>query len=116
MNRQTRAFALELEKLGGITGTAYRALKGAGKLVGRNKLRTLGAAMIAVPTVMAYRSARATGMDEGTGGGKYLAATRHRPSDAAYTNFHDLIEHAPSAREAKAVSRNYRPNAYRTVK
>jgi hypothetical protein len=110
------SFSNELTKLGGIGGLLGGALKKTVGVVARNPMKALGVGMIAVPTAMAYQSAREQGLQDGEKP-RYLAAGRDeagniRPSEAAYTNYHQLFEHKPSQRQAKQLSKNYKPEMF----
>lgn len=112
------SFADELEKLGGLTGGLARmgggALKKTLGLAAKHPMKALGVGMIAVPTLMAYNSGRDSGQNEGEKP-QFLSATRDRPSEAAYTNYHNPIEHAPTPRETRALSKNYKPGMFHHV-
>ena len=123
MSYITAGFADELIKLsslGGamLGGTANVLKKGVG-MVARHPLKALGVGMIAIPTVMAANSAY-QGSRQGAEQPRYLAAGRDesgriRASDAAYTNYHELFDHKPSAKQVKALSRNHRPEMFNRV-
>jgi hypothetical protein len=113
---RTSAFADELTKLGGV---AMNTLKGVAGAISRNKMRTLGAAFIAVPTGMAMYSGYRGGAEGGRQ--RQLAAGpddsgRIRASEAAYTNYHELFPHKASPRAVRALSKNYKPEMFTASK
>lgn len=121
MNVRDRGFASELVKIGGIgralLGMGGGALKKTLGLAAKHPMKALGVGMIAVPTAMAYQSARSSGQVEGEKP-RFLAAGRGEDgrihaSPAAYTNFNDLIPRKPRAHEISALSKNHDPRMFK---
>ncbi len=108
MNAFLNGFADELVKEA-ILGGALKSVGGFAlkhPLIGLSGLMTVGAT--AAGAAGAYK--------EGLKGGerpRYLAASADAPSEAAYTNYHQLFEHKPTPKEVVSLSKNYRENAYK---
>jgi hypothetical protein len=119
VNARDTGFVTELIKLGGLAGLGGGLLKKTVGLAAKHPLKALGVGMIVAPTALAYQNARKQGL-EGGEKPRYLAAGRDesgriRASEAAYTNYHDLFEHKPHPREVRALSKNYKPEAFSRV-
>lgn len=113
MSLITAAFADELEKLGGILGRVLK--KGLGT-VAKHPMKALGVGMVVAPTIMAAKGGYESGMQDGEKP-RYLSAGRGddgkiHASEAAYTNYHQLFEHKPSASEVRALSKHYKPEMF----
>lgn len=106
-----RGFADELAKTAGALGTI-------GKMVTKHPMAALAVGTTALGTGAAAMSAYKQGL---RGGEKprYLAAGIDRysgqaqPSEASYINYNQLFERKPSSKEVKALSKNYRANAFK---
>jgi hypothetical protein len=112
MSTRALAFADELTKLGGILSSILGRTV---KTVAKNPMRTLGVGMIAVPTAIAMKRGYEGGVSPGES--RQLAAGRDetgriRPSQAAYTNYHELLPHKARAHEIRALSKNYKPGIF----
>jgi hypothetical protein len=88
------------------------ALGGLGKLVARHPMQALGVGMLAGSTGVAGASGFAKGLRGGEKG-RYLAASKHGPSQAAYINYHPLFEHKPTRAQLLRLHEHYRPGAFR---
>jgi hypothetical protein len=107
MNHFLNGFVDELEK----TATAAGALKGAFGFAKKYPTISLSTPMILGGT---YYAAKA-GAEKGRSGakGKYLTATKDRPSDAAFANYNDLFDRKPSEKEARRPTRKYKESAFK---
>ena len=107
MNHFFAGFADELQK----TATAAGALKGAFSFAKKYPTIALSAPMILGGT---YYAAKA-GAEKGRSGskGKYLKATKDRPSDAAFANYNQLFDTKPSEKKARRPTRKYKESAFK---
>lgn len=100
-----RGFTDELVKHAGLLG-------GAVKFVAKHPMATLGGAAIAGMTgyqaVNAYREGQEAGSRP-----QQLQATPGHPSDAAYTNYHQLFGHDLSPTDKAKLSENFKPELAR---
>jgi len=115
----TAAFADELIKVGGAGSWLAGKALGVGKLIAKHPGKALGVGLIAIPTLMAARAGYASGLQGGEEGRQLAAGPdetgRIRPSDAAYTNYHELFKHKASPKAVEALSKNYKPEAFQNV-
>lgn len=122
MSHSVRSFIDELEKLavfGALARLGGGALKKTVGLAVKHPMKALGLGMIVAPTVMAYQGAKAEGLKGGEKP-RYLHAGRDesgqiRPSEAAYTNYHQLFKHKDKPHEIRELSKYYKPEAFHDV-
>lgn len=109
-------FADELVKeaiVGGIAKSLFtKAKKGGGRTFSPQKaMATAMIAPVLVGTGVAASRARKAGL-HGAEQGRYLKATRHRPSDAALINYHQLFKHKRSKKKVERISKHHRPSTF----
>lgn len=85
--------------------------KGVLNIVKKHPIRSLLAAGVLGSTAIAASSAHKSGLRGGEKG-RYLAATRDRPSRAALTDYHKLFKHKPSRKEVDRLSKHHKASRF----
>jgi hypothetical protein len=117
MSHLLNAFADELTKEAGpISGIGKalftRAKKGGGReFSGRRAIGTVMGGAILASTGMAAAAGRQRGLHGGEEG-RYIAATRHGPSRAAFTNYHKLFKHKPTAKQLEKFTKHHKASTF----
>lgn len=98
------SFSDELIKLGFIGG----AIGGAGKFLMKRPMLALGLLPTIGFTAYATNKAYKEGLQMGERP-RYIEANSSTPSDAFFTNYHELFPHDLSSNQKKQISNNLKP-------
>jgi hypothetical protein len=98
-------FLDELEKCGGVG----KALLGTAV---KHPLLTLGGLSVGGAAALSAAQGYKSGLKGGEKG-KFLQAEKDKPSDAFFTNYHQLFEHKPKPWQKERQSWNYNEQAFK---
>lgn len=104
-----QGFASELTKEA-VVGKALG--KGALRVLKKHPIMSLMGASVLASTGMAAREGYKRGLHGGERGQYLRASRRGGPSRAAYTDYHRLFKHKPSAKQVRRLSKHYKPGAF----
>ena len=106
MSPFAHGFVDEFIKCAGLLGSV-------GKLVTKHPVKTLGGAALLGITGVSARNAYNQGLGL-TERPRFLQAAPGAPSEAHFTNFHELFPHELSEKQKAALSKNVKPELMKT--